>query len=450
MDLSRCVGWYLLAFLATYIVRPGASEIIGDIQMYRWLRIGTFEDHWQLMAIAVPLAIIAFAIAYAGAGPRRVEAFQSPSRDVRVIDPHSIKVLIFVLVTLGYISSAVVLKTGNPVEAGDYANAAVGVYEHNTAWFAHDDLFVSTGALLYYIVTGRLGMSIIIAGPWMLMKLISGWGRTNLLGHLFSLMAIYFLKVRFEHRKQKKSTHALFLSGAVVVVLVLFPFLAEIRSLKQSFHMDTSALSKDAIAMVGQGADPQDLMQSYLGTNSSVAGFETTLSHLINDKKSELGTQYLYYYFIQPIPRIIWPGKGTPYTWPERLRGIEVDPLLALIGAAPGSIGMAFQEWGWLGIPFEFMLTGWILRKAEEAARSRSDALHVQLGYAGLYSMLPQLGRDSIIYMISTFWLFKYGIAMFILWRMYKAAPTRAVWERAAARQGPVKVAIAGAADATS
>ncbi len=93
---------------------------------------------------------------------------------------------------------------------------------------------------------------------------------------------------------------------------------------------------------------------------------------------------------------------------------------------------MAYEEWGWLGIPLEFLLTAWIIRKAEEAARRRPDAMHIQLGYAGLYSMLPQLGRDSIFYMIANFWLFKYGITAFILWRMYVGAPRRRLVREAA------------------
>src|SRR5215469_12419518 len=70
-DLSRCAGWYLLIFSATYILRPTLSEITGDLELYQALRIGSFEDHWQLMTIAVPLAIITFGIGYAGAAPSR-------------------------------------------------------------------------------------------------------------------------------------------------------------------------------------------------------------------------------------------------------------------------------------------------------------------------------------------------------------------------------------------
>ncbi len=106
---------------------------------------------------------------------------------------------------------------------------------------------------------------------------------------------------------------------------------------------------------------------------------------------------------------------------------------------------MAFEQWGWLGIPLEFILTGLIIRRWEEAARRRPKALHVQLSYAGLCSLVPQLGRDSLFYMISQFWLFKFGIAVFILWIMYRSELARSGLRTTSARVFPVPPAPAAA-----
>ena len=427
-DLSRCAGWYMLVFLATYVVRPGASEVMGDQFLYQWLRIGNFEDHWYLMAFAVPLAILSFGVGYAAGEPSRAQkkARMSPV-DEPVINPHKVRKLINFLIALGYISAIISLKTGTfSGTAGDYEGASVGTYEHNTAWFAQDDLFISTGTILYYITTGNLVMSLALAGPWMLFRVVYGWGRSFLLGHFFALMAVYFLKARSAKKSvNRKPNQTVVIGFAILTVLVLFPLMGMLRQLKGALHIGGAGISKDALSMLHNGADPQDLLQAYVGTNSSVTGFETTLANLLNDKRSELGTQYLYYYFFEPIPRIIWKGKGTPLTWPEQLRGVQADPLMALIGAAPGSIGMAYQQWGWLGIPIELFLTGLIIRKAEEAVRRRPKALHVQLGYAGIYSALPQLGRDSLFYVIPNALLFRFGIPVFILWIMYRGALER-------------------------
>ncbi|GEM_PF-5578977 len=431
IDFSRCVGWYMLVFLTTYAIRPSLSELTGDFWLYDWLRIGTFEEHWQLMATAVPLALFSFAIGYAAGRPGTHAPSSLRSKSEPKPNPRAVKGLVFVLLLIGYISTLFVIKHGSGVADLHYADANMGAYEHNTAWFAQDDLLISSATILYYILTGHLGTSLLLSAPWMAIRILNGGGRTNLIGHFFGLMAVYFLRQRSVTRAAKvKSRQVLTISAGVLVVLVLFPLMGMLRALKHELGIN-SLYSKDAFLMLRSSTDPDDLVQDYVGTSSPVAGFELTLAHLINDNRSELGTQYLYYYFVQPIPRVLWPGKGTPYAWPEKLRGIEVDPRIGLIGGAPGSIGMAYEQWGWLGIPFEFILTGLIIRKWEEAARRRPGALHIQLGYAGLYSMLPQLGRDSLFLMFANFWLFKFGIPVLVLWMMYKAARERARMPRA-------------------
>jgi oligosaccharide repeat unit polymerase len=439
LDLSRCAGWYLLVFFATYVLRPALSQVAGDLEMYKWLRIGNFEDHWQLMAVAVPLAIVSFGIGYSVAKPKYRSRREHSARLAPALDPHGVRVLIYFLIFIGYFALAVSLKTGTlGGEQGDYAGAAVGVYEHNTAWFAQADLLVSTGVILYYILTGNLGKSLLPAVPWMIFRLVSGWGRSHLLGLFFALMGIYFLKSRSSSGSRISSRQVLALSCAVLFVLILFPILSLMRGLRSQFHLQ-SLVSKDLFRIVERSSDPAELIQGYVGTGSSITGFEQTLSHLLNDPHCDMGSQYLYYFFFKPIPRIIWRDKGTPYTWAQKLGGVEDDPLLTIIGAAPGSIGMAYQEWSWPGIVLEFLFTGWFLCKMEELVRHRPERLDVQLAYAGIYSMLPQMGRDSLLYMIANFWLFKFSIPVMILWFMYRKAAQHSRVRRVAlpARSSP-------------
>jgi hypothetical protein len=432
-DLSRCVGWYLLIFLATYILRPSLSEFTGDLELYQALRIGSFEDHWQLMTIAVPLAIITFGIGYAVAAPSRTGMPNRSASAQNRIDPHKVRILIFILISLGYFALAVGWKTGAMDPDTDVQRGLTqGVYTHNTAWFAQDDLFISTGSILYYILTKDLGMSLLLSAPWMMFRIIYGWGRSHLLGHFFSLMAVYYLGPRTKRRSgTTKSMQVTTIGLAMFLILALFPLMSMVRGLRRTLNVN-SIMSKDVLRMVAQGSDSQDLIQSYMGTNSSITGFEQTLSHLLTDSRSEMGVTYLYCFFLKPIPRIVWPGKGTSVTWVQRLRGIDYDPFLALISAASGSIGFAYREWGWLGIPFEFLFTGWVLRKAEETVRRRVNRFDLLLAYAGLYGMLPQLGRDTLLYMIANFWLFQFGLPVFILWRMHKGAIERSRHKAAA------------------
>ncbi len=195
-DFRRCVGWYLIIFSATYLVRPATSQLLGDTLIYQLLRIGCFEDHWYLMATAVPLALLSFGIGYRAGTPSRKNHVVGFRDEERRADPHKVRVLIYFMIVLGYLSAIICLKTGTfGAEPADMAGSSAGVYKGSTAWFALDDLFVSTGTILYYIATGRLGMSLLLSTPWLAGRLIYGHGRSHLLGHFFSLMAVFFLRL---------------------------------------------------------------------------------------------------------------------------------------------------------------------------------------------------------------------------------------------------------------
>jgi hypothetical protein len=419
-DLSRCVGWYLLLFAITYLLRPAGSQLVGDTVLYDALKIGSFEDHWYLMAIAVPIAIISFGIGY-----RLVTS--APNSDAPVAHPKMIGerqalILVYVLLFWGYVITAKTLGPGGSgVEKYGLVGASnQGVYEHTTAWIEEGNLYVSAGSTLFFILTGRLGMSLVLAGPWLVVRMTKGWNRINIVGHVLALTGVYYSRVARSSRPSKLQV-AVLMSSFVIVVLVLFPLLAMLRGIKAQ----TGVGPMDALAIALKRFTVADLASAYLGTNSFLSGFEPSFYHLLMDKWPELGIQYLYYFLIAPIPRMLWHGKGTPYEWPLRLLGIEWDPTVAMMGMDAGAIGFAYEQWGWLGIPAEFLFTGWLFRWAEERAREKPDAAYVQLGYAGFYSLVPQLGRTTLLTMIAKRWLFVYGIPVFILWWIHQSALAR-------------------------
>src|SRR5262249_19740034 len=142
-DLSRCVGWYLLVFLLTYILRPAGSQLVGDTFMYDLLQTGTFEQHWYLMAIAAPLAILSVSIGYR-LGPTANVAENTSTRPAIIADK-SARVLVYILLFWGYI---ITLRTLNDSGASqdDVAGASnIGVFEHSSAWVESGDVFVSAG-----------------------------------------------------------------------------------------------------------------------------------------------------------------------------------------------------------------------------------------------------------------------------------------------------------------
>lgn len=419
-DLSRGVGWYLLVFLVTYMLRPAGSQLIGDTFLYDVLRIGSFEEHWYLMAIAVPLAILSFAAGYAFGAPRGLRvAGNRQAESPAIVGKKQLRTLLCYMLAWGYFVAFITFGMGDTgAEQGDIAGATVGVYEHGTAWFAQGDAYVSIGSVLYYLLTGRLGLSLLLAGPWLLSRIIYGWGRNNIVAYLLALIAVYF--GRFSRLSRPRIGQGILLMLAIFIfVVVFFPILSMTRALAKNTGM--GAMDVFAIATKAR-MSYADILSALLSTHSSLTGFEPSLYHILVDKRPELGTEYFYYYIILPIPRVLWHGKGTPYDWPYWLLGIDWDPIPAMMGQASGSIGEAFKQWGWLGIPGEFLFTGWLVRWAEERARQKPEAAYVQLAYAGFYGFLPTLGRDSVISIIALRWLQVYGIAVFILWCIHKRA----------------------------
>ncbi len=99
---------------------------------------------------------------------------------------------------------------------------------------------------------------------------------------------------------------------------------------------------------------------------------------------------------------------------------------MVAIGMAPGAVGGAFQQWGWIGIPAEFLFTGWLIGWAEKRARHKPRLPYVQVGYAGLYSMMQAMGRSPMLNLIPLRWAFTYGIPVIILWLVHRSAMERA------------------------
>jgi hypothetical protein len=284
-----------------------------------------------------------------------------------------------------------------------------GIMVGSTAWLTSSDLFISTGSALMYILNRRLVSSLAIALPWLLLRIAGGYGRTAIIGHAMSLLAVWGMAspgVRnVVSSRVRQGTQLLLLFGGVAVIaLVIFPAIGQNRGFfARGFNSETV----NEALQVNQTAG--DVAHSV----GDLAGFETTLYFLQLDQPV-WGTYYLYFYFLKPIPRAIFPDKGFPDTLAAKWFGVERD--LRLSGQDSGCVGWAFQQWSWGGIVFEFLLTGWLFRKLEDWRDDFPDRLWVLLAYAGFFGILPQLGRDSVIVMIEDRWLFQYGIPCAVLW----------------------------------
>jgi hypothetical protein len=400
--LTNLIGWYLLVFFLTYVLRPAVADWTQDFQLYDLLSIAPLDQQWFKMTSAVCLSLACLGAGYYFARNRRNERriFDAPS-------PHTERANLFIAIGLilwGYL--ALLLSRG--VEVTDMGNGYGGA-SGTTFWLLSSDIFVSVGSTLLYILNRRLVTSLLISLPWLLLRLGSGYARIAIIGHAMSLIAVWGMtsatvRESTVERVRQKIQLIVLLAGLVFVVLVIFPALGKNRGFFSKGV--TSQTVNDALA-VNQTADD---VEHSLG---DLAGFETTLYFLQLDQPV-WGTYYLYMYFLKPIPRVIYPEKGFPDTLAQEWFGVVRDRNYD--GQDAGCIGWAFQQWSWGGIVFEFLLTGWCLRKLEDLRDSRPHTTWILLAYSGFFSLLPQLGRDSLIVMIEERWLFAYGIPCALLW----------------------------------
>jgi len=182
------------------------------------------------------------------------------------------------------------------------------------------------------------------------------------------------------------------------------------------------ALQVDRAFFVQRGFSPSSVLEAFqlqgekiwLDAGSPITGFEQFIYRLQRADPPQLGTFYLYYLMIAPIPRLIWPGKPLPLEFSSMVLGhtFWADP--AFWTSTNGSIGEAYRQWGWFGIPFEFFLTGFLIRTAEEWRKRRGTSSAVLLAYAGIYAMITQTSRDSIFYLGSA-WAFQWLLPALII-----------------------------------
>lgn len=400
-DPRRLIGWYFVVFALTYLLRPLPADVHARSDVYDQLDIQGFSAVPVEMTIAVSISLLCLAAGYR-LGKRRVATVDAP-----VPGPRLRKKLIYLAVALiawGYLSSVLFPASGALENLSD---RQYGVNTGRTAWLTESIAFASTGTILLYLLNGRLFVSIALAVPWFVVRQTGGWTRVNVIAHLAALICLMFIRWRKEFAFKVMAQAAVLAVAVAFTVLVFFPAAGSVRAGGGNFR-DFSAQELTEVFL--RNFDPKEIRQ----TSRELSGFEATAYMLEVNHPPTWGLYYAYFYFIKPIPRTVWPAKPLPPDLAEWILGVPED--VKYFGLAGGAIGDALFAWGWMGIPLEFLLTGWAFRRLESTAVERQPSASALLAYAGFFSLLPQLGRDSLIHMISERWLFMYGIPVFLLW----------------------------------
>jgi hypothetical protein len=139
------------------------------------------------------------------------------------------------------------------------------------------------------------------------------------------------------------------------------------------------------------------------------AGFEGTVYVIQNMGSVEpwYGTRILYNAVILPIPRLLWRQKPLPpeFTWSyilgdvnstggwEWRSGYYLDPWYN--SKVKGSVGWALEEWGWLGLLINFLITGLVFGWIERRFACSSHSAPWIATYAIAYAANLMLGRNT-------------------------------------------------------
>jgi hypothetical protein len=371
--------------------------------IYDVLEIQGFPAVPIQMTIATVLALLFLSLGYRmGAGN-----VQFVERQIDFTFPRSRRFVVIALALIGWgYLSAVLFPNVDAIE--NLGGNGYGVNTGTTAWLTDSIQFASTGTTALYIVTGNLLLSLALAIPWFIIRVSEGWSRVVLIAYFAALFSVSLARQR---RRQLSFTFVMqslaITLGLVFSILVFLPAAGAIRTSGANFF---SLTAKDLSDTFWKNFDSTAVSE----TGKDISGFETTVYMIETRQRPTYGMYYAYFYFIKPIPRTLWKSKPLPPDLAEWVVGVQEDT--KFFGLAAGSIGDALFAWGWIGIPLEFFLTGWAFRRLERRCVDQQPTVSAMLAYAGFFSLLPQLGRDSFIHMISERWLFVYGIPVFLFW----------------------------------
>jgi hypothetical protein len=411
---TRLAGMFLLVFAATYLVRPLFTSLSGDLKTWALYRISGFEANPWPLTWAVCLALVCFGLGYrlGSCFSRWIRPGPAPWNLWGRNYPWLIYGALFLFLLYGYVSFAL---TGSSAEMT--ATTGGGIFVGTTGYLVRGDIYIGAALLLLYAATNRLSLTIVLALPWLLGRLLVGWSRATFVFFLLGLLLIW---IWTGQRKKFSLRKGILLISLMAPAVLSFSLIQQQRDYFTATAVDPDRLIEDTLR--------EEIYLSWIRSDSPIAGFEATVFLLQTLRSFDYGLGYVYYIFLQPIPRILWPGKPTAASmvpWVNSFFGYTTpaDPgeaydaergiLPEFYGSAPGAVGDGYKQGSWAGIVLVFLLSGLLLRGLEETFERSSQSPAVVMGYASCFAVLVQCGRESVIYLISV-WLFNYG-AVFLI-----------------------------------
>lgn len=384
-SLTRLGPIFLFVFTITYWFRPLFTDLLRDTFQLKQLQVSGLDLNLAKMSVGVSIALISFAIGYR-LGDKRVR--KGPTAVYKLLPYSTLTKNLLVawcimLLLVGYVST---LET-SPIGMSDEGISSITteggtIYTGNAGYLLMASMFVSAGALLIYSISGNLLLALAISAPWLVMRVYIGWGRAVHLFFLIAFLAAWGLMFRLKRVGKKQLP---ILAILILTALVIAP----VTGANRGFFQEGEPLNLSAF---------KESASDWLASTSMISGYEATLYlfQVIPDAFPYAeGGAWVYRYFIQWIPRGIWPNKPIPTDF----TGL-VDP--RFYGSAPGSVGEAYWNFSWPGIAIVFIVTGLILKWIERKYEASKKSPVAIAAYSAAFATVIQLGRDSLVSMIPT------------------------------------------------
>lgn len=389
-------AFYLLCFFLVFFLKPWYIFHSRLFKHFYQLGIPLPRGWWSWdelllkLNLAIFLGLICFALAYrkcAATETERVEALPPQNWLPPVLKKRLVAMsLAFAaagLLSIYYFCPLPGLRDVHVAEWMRLSDGSGYGFSNTTGYLVHASLFLIPSAVIFFLATQNTFFTLAMVTPFILFKLWWGWGRQGLIHLSISLILAAALVPRIGRRR---SYLALFCAiGLLLGAAAVFGVLGEQRTALQSYvYKHTGPMTRYY----------QSTREEYV---NALVGFEVSLHWLKYTPRVfpyQWGANYWYQLFILPIPRMLWPEKRNIFA--SYTPGGYVEDMSYLQGCAPGCIGDAWMNGGWLGIILIFGLTGALCALAQRAKSWRAYPVTGLLIFITTFPMAISTVRDGL------------------------------------------------------
>lgn len=399
----------------TYVLRPYLSYTIGEGMTFLDLYLpGTsylVERNTGELSIAFMLSVTFFAAGYRSLVRPFVGGFLP--QETTTSNHNRTKVFrtfALALIVIGY-TSFIFVRSGGLFGSGtvEYTRYAGGVvYSNSTGYIEYANYLVVSGVILFFAATGKLRLAILLSLPWTLNQIYLGWQRYMFFNLAIGLAVVaVLLGYRLKHGSKIRTT--------LVIALGLVALFLLITMRSDRFFLQSGRSFNDLAST--------SYSQSIDAVLGDFSGFEGTwyMVDKVDEMEPFYGASIVYRNAVLLVPRLLWPGKPlkAEFTWENLLLGgdastkwrdglVSVEDYVWYNTAVRGSIGYALEEWGWIGIPINFFVTGLFFAYVEKRFCYSSQSPAWLAAYGATYALITMQGRNDLFEFLMVYTLIFY------------------------------------------